>query len=228
MAVHALSITLAAVFNLWYCKKYNIKRSAAFLITIISNILAYVWMLFYTWMLAGFDDFGTRNSIKVLIFVPLLIFPLSKLFKVGWKETCDFLAQGSLWIVSGIGRVACIFPGCGAGYPSTWGIYNGRYRALAFPSQLFEAATVLAIGVLLIWRARQQGYRSDGLSFPLFFMLFGFTSFVWEFTRNNEKLWLGCSELSFHALFMALVGIVSYVLIKRRQSAATGAAIETV
>ena len=56
---------------------------------------------------------------------------------------------------------------------------------------------------------------------PIMLMLFGFTRFFWEFFRDNEKLWMGCSSLAFHALFMGIVGLMMYVVIRihnRRQA----------
>ena len=59
-------------------------------------------------------------------------------------------------------------------------------------------------------------FVADGLEFPIMLILFGSTRFVWEFFRDNSKLWLGCSNLAFHALFMFIVGLVAYIIIKMR------------
>jgi len=55
-------------------------------------------------------------------------------------------------------------------------------------------------------------------------IMFGVTRFILEFFRDNEKILLGCSSLSFHALFMALVGGVAMIVIfakKRKNSKST-------
>lgn len=77
--------------------------------------------------------------------------------------------------------------------------------------------TWLSIGYLLI-RAKKRSYVPDGLEFPIMLALFGSTRFICEFYRDNTKIWLGCSSLAFHALFMAVVGIVMIIvlMIKRR------------
>ena len=39
---------------------------------------------------------------------------------------------------------------------------------------------------------------------------------IFELSRNNEKILLGCSSLAFHALFMVLIGVAVLLYIKLR------------
>ena len=46
-------------------------------------------------------------------------------------------------------------------------------------------------------------------------MLFGYTRFLLESARNNDKLFFGISEPAMQAVFAALVGTVWYVIVKK-------------
>lgn len=46
-------------------------------------------------------------------------------------------------------------------------------------------------------------------------MMFGYTRFLFEFARDNDKLFLNISELALHALLAGIVGTVSYFVVKR-------------
>ena len=118
---------------------------------------------------------------------------------------CDFIAP-CVCLAHGISHLGCVFIGCCEGYPCRLGIYNHRYLDPLFPVQICEAVTALAIVAFLVWLNIKKKYPNDGKSFPIMLMLFGSTRFLWEFARNNEKIWIGCSSLAFHALFMTIVG----------------------
>ena len=63
---------------------------------------------------------------------------------------------------------------------------------------------------------KKRNYEPDGLAYPLMLMLFGYSRFLLEFLRDNQKVVFGVSTLAIHALFMALVGTVVYVTIKEQ------------
>ena len=176
--------------------------------------ITYIWIYILCWIEHGFKSFGGNNIVRGFIYIPLIAFPVAKAMRVKWSKMCDFIAPCPC-LVHGISHIGCIFAGCCAGYPSNWGFYNYRYDGPAFPVQLFEAATALAIfGLLLYWNRRTQ-HKTNGKLFPIMMILFGSTRFLWEFARNNEKIWLGCSSLAFHALFMAIIGVISLCCISK-------------
>ena len=55
-------------------------------------------------------------------------------------------------------------------------------------------------------------------SCPIMLMLFGYTRFLLESARNNDKLFFGISEPAMQAVFAALVGTVWYVTVKKERS----------
>ena len=52
-----------------------------------------------------------------------------------------------------------------------------------------------------------------------FFATVGYSRFLLEFLRDNDKLFLGISELALHALAMALIGAVWLIADKRKRRA---------
>ena len=49
-------------------------------------------------------------------------------------------------------------------------------------------------------------------------ILFGSTRFILEFFRDNNKVFLGLSDLALHALFMTIVGISVYTAIIAKEN----------
>ena len=157
------------------------------------------------WMESGFREFGGKNIVRSFVYIPLIAFGIAKLFKIKWKLMCDFMTP-FICLAVAVGRIGCIFAGCCRGYPCSWGIYNYYYRGLSFPVQIFEILTLAIIFGCVLWLNHKNAYSGKGTTYPIMLILYGGTRFFWEFARNNEKLWLGCSALSFHAIFMVIVG----------------------
>ena len=90
----------------------------------------------------------------------------------------------------------------------------------AGPIQPLESAAALAIVIWIVLRSRRLNYKTECTSFPLMLLAFGLTRFFQEFARDNEKVFLGCSVLSFHALLAAVVGAVWLIVLRRRKKEA--------
>lgn len=214
---HVLGFICVFLFSIWYGKKLKYPWWKSILIVLIVYPVIYFWMYVMFWIETAFSKFGGNNIVRVFIYVPLAGWPVAKLLKIEWKSICNFLAFSPL-VVHGVSHFGCIFVGCCMGYPSSWGIYNPRMRTILFPVQIFEALTAILIILYLLLRSKKRNYEPDEFAFPIMLILFGSTRFIWEFFRDNEKIWLGCSALAFHAFFMMLVGIVAYIIIKRKQA----------
>ena len=141
---------------------------------------------------------------------------MAKLLKEEWKTLCDLLAFGPI-AVHGISHFGCIFAGCCQGYPVVWGVYNPLLNDYLFPIQPIEALAAVAIIIILLIRAKKNNYVPTEETYPLMLIMFGYSRFLFEFLRNNNKIFLGCSALSFHALFMAVVGTIALIIIKRKK-----------
>lgn len=216
---HVLSYILIGVFYIWYGQKLGIKVWKMLLTVLVWFPLAYLWTCILCWIENGFRDFGSNNIVRLFIYVPLFGIPIAKLLKIEWSRACDFLTFAPL-ISQAVGHCGCLFVGCCQGYPNNWGLYHPTRFQILFPVQVFEIITATAIIVVLLIWAKKRDYVPDKRQYPIMMIMFGMTRFVWEFFRNNEKIWLGCSALAFHALFMAMVGGVTLLVMRKRDRVA--------
>lgn len=155
------------------------------------------------------------SIIRTLLLIPMIGFWMSKVLKVKWAVVCDVLAVIPL-LIGGIGCLGCVFTGCCRGYPCEWGIYNQMIQETVFPIQLVNAFIILFIFVYLFMRVKRQNYASDGLSYPIMLVLFGFSRFITEFFCDNKKIFFGLSVLAIHCIKDFIVGMIAYVMIRHK------------
>lgn len=208
-----VSVLLVIVF---YGRKINLSLKKSVLTVLIVYPVALAWMFFLYWAESGFKHFGGNNIVRVFVYIPLIAYPVAKLLKEEWKTLCDLLAFGPI-AVHGISHFGCIFVGCCQGYPVSGGIYNPAVNDYLFPIQPIEALAAVAIIIILLIRAKKNNFVPTAETYPLMLVMFGYSRFVFEFFRNNDKILMGCSSLSFHALFMAVVGTIALIVIKKRK-----------
>lgn len=215
MAFHGLGFIAVFIFVLWFGKKMTMKWWQSVLTVLIVFPLVYGLMYVQFWAETGFSKWGGNNIVRVFPYIPFVGILITLLFKIPWKKVCHLLSYAPL-VVHGTSHLGCIFFGCCYGYSSKFGIYNPYLETNTFPIQPIEAIAAWGIFAILLIRAKKRNYVSDGLEYPLMLILFGSTRFLFEFLRNNSKLWLGCSNLAFHALFMFVAGSVAYAIIHSR------------
>jgi prolipoprotein diacylglyceryltransferase len=177
-------------------------------------------MFIMFWMESGFSTWGGNNIVRIFVYVPLIGMPVAKLLKIETKKTLSFLSFAPL-LVHGVSHFGCIFFGCCSGYPCSFGIYNAFYQDYRFPIQPIEALAAVAIVIYLFYRAKKKNYIPDGKEYPLMLVLFGSSRFLFEFLRNNEKMFWGISNLAIHALFMFVVGVIWLIILRQRQAEKT-------
>ena len=202
-------------FYLWRGKHFGVSPLRAVLLVLIVYPSVVLWMFIQYWIETGV--FGGNNIVRAFVYMPIFAIPAARLLKLSWKQSCDLLAPATC-VVHSVSHWGCIFGGCCHGYPSSWGLYNPDLGYVCFPSQPLEALTALAIVLFLLWREKKNNHQVDGLSMPIMLMLFGSTRFIWEFFRDNDKLWMNISSLAFHALFMSIVGLIMYIIIKKKNT----------
>lgn len=208
----ALGFVAVFLFFLWRGKVFGVKPIRSVLLVLIVYPSVVLWMFVQYWIETGV--FGGNNIVRCFVYMPLFAIPAAKILNLNWKQACDMLAPATC-VVHGVSHWGCIFAGCCNGFQTSWGLYNPSTQQYCFPSQPLEALTALFIIWFILHREKKNNYKVDGLSMPIMLMLFGSTRFLFEFFRDNEKLWMGCSSLAFHALFMAVVGMIMYVVIDR-------------
>lgn len=216
---HVLGFLAVFLFVVWYGRKIGLPGWKSVVTVLIVYPVIYGWMYVMYWIESGFQNFGGNNIVRVFVYVPLVGLPVAKLLKVEWKKMLSLLAFAPL-VVHGVSHFGCVFVGCCEGYPETWGLYNVIRDEYVFPNQPMEAIVAILIIVYLLYRAKRKRYIPDGIEFPIMLAWFGSTRFLFEFLRNNEKILLGCSDLSFHALFMCVVGVVWIIAAKWKKAVA--------
>ncbi len=206
---------------IWFGKKLKLPFWKIVVTVLIVYPIVVAWMFVMFWIESGFRDFGGNNIVRIFVYVPLVGLPVAKCLKIDKKRMLSLLSFGPL-LVHGISHLGCMFFGCCAGYPCSFGLYNPVYQDIRFPTQPIEALGAVAIVIYLILRAKKRSYVPDGKEYPLMLVLYGSSRFCFEFLRDNDKLLFGCSDLAFHALFMFAVGVVWLIMLKRAAKADSG------
>lgn len=210
---HVLAFIGVFIMAVWYGKKLGMGAWKSIATFAIVYPLATLWKMVLFWIETG--KFGGENIVRLFIWVPVIAYFVAALLKIERRKMCDFLAP--LVILShAIGHIGCIFAGCCRGYPMPWGLYIVSTRTTHFPTQPLESLVAFAIVAYLLYRTKKLDYKPDGLQYPIMLMLFGGTRFFLEFLRDNEKIWMNISSLALHALLAFVIGIVAYVIVKKK------------
>ena len=192
------------------------------LFTVMVYVASVAWMFVLFWVFTG--KWGGNNIVRIFIWVPVFALPASKILKIDWLTSCDFISP-CLCINHGIAHLGCIFAGCCHSFQSEAGVFNPQLSAggnivKTFPIQPIEAIVAILIAVIIALREKKKNYKTDGLSIPIMLMMFGYSRFFLEFARDNDKLFWGISELALHALLAGIVGTVSYIIVKKKRKTA--------
>lgn len=200
----------------WFGKKleFPLKKVAA--LVFIVYPLVVLWMFIMYWIESGFTSWGGNNIVRIFVYVPLIGLPVANLLKMERKKALSLLSFAPL-LVHGVSHFGCIFTGCCNGYQCSWGIYNPAFGDYRFPIQPIEAFAAVAIVVYLFYRAKRKNYMPDGLEYPIMLVLFGSSRFLFEYLRDNTKMFWGISNLAIHALFMFIVGIIWIIIAKKKK-----------
>lgn len=148
-----------------------------------------------------------------------------------WKKM-DFLAYLDLMIPSvaiaqGFGRIGCFLAGCCYGKETECFLgvtfTNSAYapnNVKLLPSQLFMAAGDFILTAVLLWYSSKN--PSKGKTSALYLMLYSVGRFAVEFTRNDDRGFVGgLSTSQFIGIFTFIAAaIVFFVIIPRRDKKA--------
>lgn len=210
-----ISMPTAIIFCLWYGKKIGYKLYKSLLIFLIFRVFESYAMQFAMFMNAGFVPTRQANIATAFVYIPIIAWITSKIFRESYDSTSDFMAF-PMMILYCIGRLGCLFPGCCYGYPCSWGIYNPKFDYKVFPVQILESLVALALIILMLYLSKKRKFVPSGELLPMLLTVYGALRFLIEFLHDNEKVLLGCSKLAFHALFMCAVGAVLWTLKRKK------------
>jgi len=117
-------------------------------------------------------------------------------YQLAFARVADVFAPGVV-VGTAIGRVGCFFAGCCWGKPTDlpWAVtftdpYSARIVGVPLytplhPTQLYEAAALLGIFLLLLWLWRKPHFQ--GQVFAAFLLLYAGARFVLEFFRGDPR-----------------------------------------
>lgn len=217
-AFHVLGFVTIFVFNGFYGKKYKIPPWKSIALTIITYLIAYIWVYILAWIENSFTNWGANNIVRAFVWFPLIALLPVHFLKLDRKKAIDMVAPSAA-LVQAVSHIGCIFSGCCRGYPMNPGIYNPVVDTTLFPIQLVECAVALIVALCCIFYAWRNDFDGSGKVYPIFLILFGITRFGLEFLRENDKIVGNLSVLAVHAAIMVIVGIIWMIIlhIKKRQ-----------
>lgn len=207
-----IGVICVLVIGYWLGKGFGFTfaKSVSHVVVAVLIGLALLWGV--SWVLGGGKLIGL-NFVRIVTFMPISVFVTSRILKDPFWKVADFIAP-LLAIFHGVTHIGCIFPGCCHGYPASWGLFSNAAGAVCFPTQPIESVSSIAIGIVLIIM-HKRGVQKGRL-YPWYLFLFGTTRFIWEFLRDNEKVWHGLSELALHALVAAILGFIALAFMQWR------------
>lgn len=141
------------------------------------------------------------------------------------------LAAPYIALGQAVGRLGCFFNGCCYGKPWAHGIFFPVHDARLHPTQLYEAAGLFFIFIVLKMYARrgdpcdrpQEGeykIRPYGLIFVAYLWLAAIERFFVEFLRaDHDTLWWGLSLFQYIALGIFFAGLAYGLFIHRQRRA---------
>ena len=202
------ALLVVALISIWYRKKYNVSGLQVFFMTVIL-----VPLIFFAIKISKvIDGYGGFNWVRMVTFLPLLVYLASIAINMPFVKTSDFFAP-HVGLYNAVAHSFCIFAGCCYGYPCSFGVWNEIQHDYLFPVQLCESTTSFLIFLYMIWYAKKKNYKTHGISYAQFLFLFGLTRTFWEFFRDNTKVLFGkISVFQFYSFAAFVLGIIWIII----------------
>ena len=96
---YVLGFLTIFVFNVFYAKKFDIKKGRALVVTVLSYALIFAWAFVLAWVESLFTDWGHHNAVRVYIWMPALLFVMSKPVAIDWKKLCISYSINTLFFL---------------------------------------------------------------------------------------------------------------------------------
>jgi len=139
-----------------------------------------------------------RSFYGAVFLMPVLMYPVAKLLKVGYGEALDLCIPAGC-ISHALIKVKCSIDGCC--YGRAFIINSRRVR---FPSQKVECVAALVLMAVLLVMAKKGKWK--GKIYFWYLILYGASRFVLEFFRDTDP-WIGpLSAGSFWSLISIAIG----------------------
>ncbi len=163
------------------------------------------------WFFVENGYFTGRSLYGAIVFSPIVFLPVSKLLKIKYSETLDFIAPGGCFTLALV-KIQCLRDHCCEGMV----LYiDENHMYVRFPSQKVEMVAFLIISAILFYMASKPKFR--GKIFPWFLVLYGGSRFFLDFLRETVPSYLfGLSAGSFWSLCSFIIGIIVLIVMKRK------------
>lgn len=167
----------------------------------------------YLWYFVENFSFGGRSFYGAVFFSPIVFLPVSKLLKISYSDTMDFVAPAGCVTLAMV-KTICIRDRCCQGkilYVNQDDIF------VRFPSQIVEMVVFLIISAILMWMVSKKKFR--GTIFLWFLVLYGSSRFVLDFFRDIETAYvLGLSAGSFWSLCSLITGLILLLIVQYKRT----------
>lgn len=220
----AIGVVVALVVGDYRAKKKGLNGDLIYGLTIVTVLLGFLAarILFIITEWEGFlkNPMNYITGSGFVVFGGIIGGAITIWGYCKWKKM-DFLAYLDLMIPSvalaqGFGRIGCFLAGCCYG-KETDGLLgitftNSNYapnNVRLFPSQLVMSAGDFLIAAILILYARKD--RTKGKTSALYLILYSVGRFFVEFTRNDDRGFVGTLSTSqFIGIFILIVGVAAF------------------
>ena len=126
------------------------------------------------------------------------------------------VAPGCISLAHAVGRIGCFLDGCcyGKDTDAWYGIYFPALNKTVIPTQLFEAAFLALLTIVLLILAFKKNW---GYTFPVYLIAYSVWRFLIEFIRGDERgAFLGPFSPSQIWCMVLCVGGIALIFIYRR------------
>ena len=219
-----IGVAVALLVGDYRAKKKGLNRDLIYGLTVSTVILGFlaarILFIITEWQNFLQDPMRYITGSGFVVFGGIIGGALTIYGYCKWKKM-DFWSYLDLMIPSvalaqGFGRIGCFLAGCcyGKETDSCIGIIftNSQFapnNVSLLPSQLFMAAGDFAIAAVLLWYAKKD--RSKGRISMLYLMLYSAGRFLVEFTRNDDRGFVGALSTSqFIGIFTFIFGAVMF------------------
>lgn len=202
----AFGVVLMTFFMALQMKAYKVTPWKSIIISASLVMLGYFGSSF--WFFVENFSWGGRSFYGVVFLAPIAYLPISKLIKINYYYTLDFLAPSGC-ITLALVKIQCLKDRCCEGKIIG---QDENYVFIRFPSQIVEMVAFLIIAVVLFVFACLPFFR--GTVFQCFLILYGFSRFFLDFFRETQPTYFfGLSVGSFWSLCAFILGAVWLILI---------------
>lgn len=223
-------ITASYIFTL-ELKRVNLNVNIASEITTLALIFGIVgaklfhifeyWDEFLNNPLMAFSPAGLTFYGGFLL-ATLVIFIYLKRKKISFLKIADLNAPG-LALAYGIARIGCHLSGDGdygivSNLPWAYSYAKGTVPTppgvTVHPTPLYELIAGILI-FMFLWSIRKK-LHVNGQLFSVYLVLISLSRFLVEIIRINPRIFLGLSEAQIISVFLFLIGVISFFILKKK------------